>query len=93
MALTLVILTPAGEEARLEAESVRLEACDNAAGEGGGSFGIRRGHIPAVAALKDGSLVRAFTAGRETAAYRISTGFARIENDTVTVIGGSAEKI
>ena len=93
MALTLVILTPSGETARLEAESVRLEACDNASGEGGGSFGIRKGHMPAVAALKENSLARAFTSGRETAAFRISAGFARVENDTVTVIAESAEKV
>ena len=49
--------------------------------------------MPAVAALKENSLARAFTSGRETAAYRISAGFARVENDTVTVIAESAEKV
>lgn len=92
MALTLVILTPAGEEAKLEAESVRLVACDNEAGENGGGFGIRKGHLPAVAALRDNSLVRAFTNGSEISRFRVSSGFARVEKDVVTVIAESAEK-
>ncbi|MBO4562732.1 MAG: F0F1 ATP synthase subunit epsilon [Clostridia bacterium] len=93
MALTFVLLTPEGEAKRLECDSVTLEARDNDMGEGGGSFGIRRGHLPLIAALKPGSEAKISSGGRVIASLKISDGFASVKNDTVTVICGRAEDI
>ena len=84
--LTLVILSPEGERARIECDSVTVFARDNARGEGGGSLGIRRGHIPAVAALEKNSRVTAKSAGRVISEYVVSGGFVRLKDNTVTVI-------
>ena len=82
----LVILTPAGEAASVECDHVNLFARDNAAGENGGSVGIRRGHAPAVVALEANSVVAAKSCGREVFRTTVSGGFARVGSDRVTVI-------
>jgi F0F1-type ATP synthase epsilon subunit len=89
--LVLKILTPSGAGEETECESVNLVACDNAAGEGGGSVGILRGHIPAVIALEPGSEVTAKTGGREIKRVRVSGGFAMVKDDTVTVLSEKTE--
>ena len=88
--LTLVILTPAGEKARLACACVTLYARDNLRGENGGSMGILKGHMPAVIALEPGSTVKARVSEGAFSAYKVSGGFAKVENDEVTVITASA---
>lgn len=84
--LTLIILSPEGERARVECDSVTVFARDDARGEGGGSVGIRRGHIPAVIALENNSRVTAKSAGSIVSEHIVSGGFARVKDNTVTVI-------
>lgn len=88
--ITLVILTPEGEKARLSCSHVTLFAKDNARGEGGGSFGIRRGHLPALAALKENSLVEAISDGGQVR-FCVGGGFASIRDEVVTVVTENAE--
>lgn len=85
-ALTLVILTPEGERGRVQCDSVTLVARDNESGEGGGSVGIRRGHLSAVIALEDGCPVKASSGGEAIAEYSVSGAFASVEKDVVTVV-------
>lgn len=91
--LTLVILTPEGEACRLPCEAVTLFARDNEAGEGGGSVGIRRGHIPALIALEPGSIVKARAEGGSETRYKVSRGFAAVKDDIVTAAAETAERI
>ena len=90
--LELIILTPNGELARVPCDSVRLFARDNEAGEGGGSIGIRKGRLPAVAALEPGSKAEARLAGELVYKTRVPGGFAMVKDDTVTVLTDSIEK-
>ena len=83
--LTLLIVTPEGEQVRIQCGSVTLYARDNARGEGGGSIGIRKGHLPALISLKAGSAVKARTDGRDAVVGTVSGGFASVRNNTVTV--------
>lgn len=85
-ALTVRIVTPLGEAASFECDSVTLFAADAQNGEGGGSVGIRRGHIPAVIALADGSVVKGTSDGGETRSFTVSGAFARVGDDAVTVV-------
>ena len=84
--LELAVLTPAGETARIPCDSVRIFVKDNAAGEGGGSMGIRKGRLPAVAALEEGSVVSARLSGEQVFSMRVSGGFALVKDNVVTVL-------
>jgi F0F1-type ATP synthase epsilon subunit len=88
--LTLTVLTPAGIATETECTSVTLFARDNGAGEGGGSVGIRPGHLPAVIALAPGSSVKCSSDGRLTLSVTVSGGFATVRDDKVTVVAESA---
>ncbi|MCR5808983.1 MAG: hypothetical protein K6G56_05420 [Clostridiales bacterium] len=89
--LTLAVIVPGGEAARVSCDTVTLTAMDGANGQGGGSMGILPGHIPAVIALEPGSLVTALSGGRPAAAVRVGGGFASVSRDVVTVICEQAE--
>ena len=91
-ALLLKIITPEGEAARAECDSVGLVSRDDPSGSGGGGIGIRRGHIPAVIALRPGSLVTAKLGGKPLLSVRVTGGFASVRSDTVTVISTGAEE-
>ena len=84
-ALTLKILTPQGERSSVACDSVTLFARDGESGEGGGSVGIRRGHLPAVIAIEDGSAVKASLRGEAVASFTVSGAFASVRDDVVTV--------
>ena len=88
--LTLTVLTPAGAAAETECSSVTLFARDNEAGQGGGSVGVRPGHLPAVIALAPDSEVRASSDGRVTLSVTVSGGFATVRDDKVTVVTESS---
>lgn len=84
--LTLRLLTPRGEKDGASCDSVTLIARDDENGEGGGSVGIRRGHLPAVIALEDGSAVKAYSDGAAVASFTVSGAFAEVRDNVVTVI-------
>ena len=80
------LLPPRGEKGGVKCDSVTLIARDSENGEGGGSVGIRRGHLPAVIALEDGSAVKAKDDGSEIASFTVSGAFAEVKDNVVTVI-------
>ncbi|MBP5155457.1 MAG: F0F1 ATP synthase subunit epsilon [Clostridia bacterium] len=84
-ALKFEIITPGGRKAFAECESVNVYARDNEKGEGGGSVGIRPGHMPAVIALGPGE-VCAFLNGKKVCSATVRGGFALVRNNTVTVM-------
>ncbi|MBO6060566.1 MAG: hypothetical protein J6P98_00425 [Clostridia bacterium] len=89
--LTIKILTPEGELVSARCESVTLYARDNEKGEGGGSFGIMKGHLPLIAALEEGSPAIAKAGGREVLRATVRGGFAYSADDIITVIATGAE--
>ena len=84
--LTLRIVTPSGVAASVDCDSVTLIARDDADGNGGGSVGIRRGHIPAVIALENGSAVKTSSDGAQLRSFTVSGAFARVRDNVVTVV-------
>ncbi len=90
--LELVIVTPEGEKLRMPCTSVTFFARDNAKGEGGGSVGIRRGHLPALAALEPDSIVRAFADGGDAVERTVSLGFVSVKDNVVTVMAESVSE-
>lgn len=90
--LTLIVITPEGRREGIPCDSVTFFVRDNERGEGGGSMGVRRGHIDAIAALEPGSAVRARSEGKEIASFRVSGGFASVKNNAVTVVAETAEE-
>ena len=80
------LLTPQGEKFSGECEAVDLWARDDAGGNGGGSLGIRRGHLPAVVALEEGGRVKAVDGGNTVYSARIRGGYARADRESVTVL-------
>ena len=87
------LLTPAGEKFSGECDAVDLWARDDASGTGGGSLGIRRGHLPAVVALAEGGRVKAAESGRVLYSARVRGGYARVDRESVTVLTPEAEEL
>ena len=87
--LTLRILTPQGERQSVSCDAVTLFARDGEGGEGGGSVGISRGHMPAVVALEDESIVSAASDGETVASFTVSGAFAVVKDNVVTVTAES----
>ena len=87
--LTLRIVTPQGIFASAECDSVRLNAADAENEKGGGSIGIRPGHIPALIALSPCTVI-AWRNGETVLRTDVSSGFVSVEKDSVTVISDSA---
>ena len=78
-ALTLRILSAEGTLLEDTAELVSLQASD-------GSFGIMKGHVPAIASLQAGP-VRYKKDGKEYT-FEISGGIAEVRDNQVTIIAG-----
>lgn len=83
--LTLRIISKDGCETPVECDSVHLTVADDNMGQGGGSMGIRSGHIKSLISLDKGP-VTAFIEGKEIFSRITDVGFATVENDTVTVV-------
>lgn len=83
MALDLAIVTP-----DQEASSIR---CDEVVVPGvNGEMGLLPGHIPLITALRPGVLT-VLTQGKKTH-YAVSTGYAEIGEDKVTVLTDACEE-
>jgi F-type H+-transporting ATPase subunit epsilon len=77
VALALEIVTPEQRVLAVEADEVRLPGLE-------GSFGVRLGHTPLVAALAAGEL--AYLSGGSTVRYAVGEGFAEVSGDRVRVL-------
>ena len=89
--LVFCLLTPRKEVVSCSCEAVNLWAKDDDKGEGGGSVGIRRGHVPTVIALAENGPVQVASEGKLVFAAKVRGGFARVEAGSVTVLTPSAE--
>ena len=87
------LLTPEGEVFSCLCDAVDLTAKDDASGHGGGSLGIRRGHLPAAAALEEGGSLRCVSHGKVVFSCRVRGGFARIGREEVKVLTPEAAEI
>lgn len=83
--LQLTVVTPGGSYGPLRCDSVRLTVCDNPDGRGGGSCGIRPGHIDALIALEKGTLT-AYLNETQVLSANCGSGFATVSKNVVTVV-------
>lgn len=83
--LTLKIISKDGSSSPVECDSIHLTVCDNTMGKGGGSMGIRQGHIKSLICLDKGP-VTAYVGGKEVFSTVTDGGFATVENDAITVV-------
>ena len=67
-------------------DAVNLWEREDRQGRGGGSIGVRKGHLPAVIALAEGGTVRAIANGKTIFEAKIRGGFARVDAESVTVL-------
>lgn len=80
--IKLAIVTP-------DAEALAIE-CDEVVAPGvNGEIGLLAGHVPLITALRPGVL--SVVTGNKKQHYAVSTGFAEIEADTVTILTDSCE--
>ncbi len=84
-ALSLKVITPEKQYIYENCDSVNFCVSDNCKGNGGGSYGIRKGHAKAIFSLDEGKL-SALKNGTVIVQSNASSGFARVENNVVTVI-------
>ncbi len=87
------LLTPEGEVFSCPCDAVNLTVKDDASGHGGGSIGVRRGHLPAAAALEEGGSLRCLAEGKPVFSCRVRGGFARISREEVTVLTPEATEL
>ena len=83
--LTLKIVSKDGTRPPVECDSVHLNVCDDTMGRGGGSMGIRAGHIKSLICLDRGP-VTAYLEGKEIFSCITDGGFATVENDIITIV-------
>lgn len=83
--LKLMLTDSGGREVSVGCDSVRLVAMDGTDGRGGGSIGIRQGHIKSVIALEKGDVI-AYRSGEIVFSENICGGVAVVDSDTVTIL-------
>jgi len=83
--LLLRIVTPDSPASEVSCDSVRLTLGDDSTGRGGGAYGIHGGHAKSIMSLDKGP-VSAFLNGEIIFNCSITGGFAKIEDNTVTVV-------
>ena len=88
--LTLKIVSPQGILCELECDSIKLSVSDDKNGEGGGSYGIRKGHINALFALTSGK-IEAFEGQQCCFSKDASGGFAEVKNNIVTIVADTMD--
>jgi F-type H+-transporting ATPase subunit epsilon len=82
MALQLLVVTPERKAVETEADEVELPGAE-------GYLGILPGHTPLITLLKAGVL--SFKRGGRSQAFAVSSGFAEIASDRVSVLVDSAQ--
>ncbi len=88
--LRVTVVTPDDGETVFTCETVRFPILDGKSGTGGGLYGVRFGHAPAVFALASGT-VTGFTAGDLVFGATCAAGFVRVSADGVTVVTDHAD--
>ncbi len=88
--LVLNIVTPTGSCDPVTCDSIHLTVSDNAQGRGGGSYGIRAGHMEALLTLDEGT-VKAFLSGKKILEGKSGCGFAIVAHNAVTVVAETYE--
>lgn len=83
--LTLKIVTPDKAVESVECDSIQLTVSDNERGKGGGSYGIKQGHVESLISLNEGT-IKAFLKGKTVLCGKTKGGFATVKNNTVTAI-------
>lgn len=83
--LSLRIITPNGVAAEAACDAVTLPVADGISGEGGGSMGIRRGHVRAMIALAEG-VVHARLHGNTVLSIAVESGLASVDRDIVQIL-------
>ncbi len=89
--LTFNIVTPDGVIGPIDCDSVHITICDDASGKGGGSYGIRANSAKTLFALDCGE-IKALLNGETIILGEGGTGFATVENNTVTAVIESFKK-
>jgi F-type H+-transporting ATPase subunit epsilon len=82
MALQLLVVTPERKVVETEAEEIQLPGAQ-------GYLGILPGHTPLITLLKTGVL--SYRGGGRSGAFAVSSGFAEIGDDRVSVLADSAQ--
>ncbi len=90
--IELSVVTPEGEKASAQCDSVRLVAADGTDGKNGGGIGIHRGHASAMIALAD-SCVTALLEGQVILKVEIKSGFAAVNKDKIVVLTDYAKVV
>ena len=83
--LIFKVVTPVTEYCYEGCDSVRLSVSDGENGKGGGSCGIRKGHEKSILSLSEGKIYVSRNDEKILEAFT-SSGFATVEDNTVTVI-------
>ena len=81
--LHLEVVTP---EKVMVSEDVEIVVAPGSLGE----FGVLEGHVPFLSGILPGEL--RYTSGGRTERFSVSTGFAEVSNDRVSVLVDAAEK-
>jgi F-type H+-transporting ATPase subunit epsilon len=82
-ALSLAIVTPEADVLSVEADEVVVPGTN-------GELGFLPGHVPLITGLRAGVLT--LIRGGKKTFYAVSTGFAEVEGDRVSVLTDSAEE-
>ncbi|MBQ3048903.1 MAG: hypothetical protein IJC94_03000 [Oscillospiraceae bacterium] len=88
--LKLKIVTPAGTVLDVFCNSVRLTLPCDENGSGGGSLGIRPGHLPAMISVGSGRITAFGSDSSKIAEHSVGEGFATVADDVVTVLTSKA---
>ena len=83
--MVLNIVTPKSSYGPFTCDSIHLCIADDTNEKGGGSYGIRYGHIESLMLLKEGNLY-AFLNKDILITGKCGKGFANIEDNTVNVV-------
>ncbi len=83
--ITLVGVFPDSPPEKVICDHVSLTVKDSLSGKNGGQYGIRPGHASAVFLLDEGP-VEAYLEGKLIWSKRTSEGFAKMMNNTLTLV-------
>lgn len=88
--LMLEIITPSGPVTQVNCDSVHLTLSDDQNGQGGGKYGVRKGHASSVLLLATGTTT-AQKDGRVILSLQTGSGFATVSQNEVSIVVNHAE--